>query len=137
MSDREHQELTMLYQVTVSDLSYFKTQQWAVATYAFLLYAGLVGAGEFVSKSITCYERTFMSFLCIAVLAAACTVIFKLQDSIAVRQARLEETKKHFGQPFHDAWKAKEKGKEYIRSVWFLYSAVVFGAIVVLYMAWR
>ena len=92
---------------------------------------------EFIGKSIESYERFLMSLLCVAVLSTACTVIFKLQDSITVRQARLIEAKKHFGQSFQDAWKAKEKGREYIRSVWFLYSAVIFGATVVLYMVWR
>lgn len=133
MNDHEHQELTMLYQVSVSELSCFKTRQWAVATYAFLLYAGLVGVGEFISQSMVIDERLLMSVLCIAVLSAACTVIFKLQDSIAVRQSRLEQAKIYFRELFQDAWAAKE----YIRSVWFLYAAVIFGAIVVLYMVWR
>jgi hypothetical protein len=132
--ETDHQELLMLYQVTVGDLSYFKTQQWSVATYAFLLFAGLASVNEFLNNSVTQRENGFLILLAILVLIAALTVIKKLQNSIEVRQARLEELKKHFGAKFLSVWKAKEKGQEYIRSVWFLNAAVVFGAVVVSYL---
>lgn len=133
--ERDHQELLMLYQITVNDLSYFKTQQWAVATYAFLLYAAIAGIREIMGALF--YEKILLTIFVIAILSAALVVITKLQDSIVVRQARLDATKSYFGEKFKEAWDAKSKGKEYIRSVWFLHAAVLFGAIVLFYVIWR
>ena len=135
--EAEHQELITLYEVTVGDLSYFKTQQWAVATYAFLLYAGIAGVRELVGDSFSIVEKVMLTSFALAVLLVAITVITKLQDSIEVRQARLDATRQHFGNKFKDAWNAKSKGKEYVRSVWFLHAAVSFGAVVLSYVLWR
>jgi len=135
--ETEHQELLLLYQVTVNDLSYFKTQQWAVATYAFLLYAGIGGIKELVGSPIDSIERIILTVFAMSVLLAATIVITKLQDSIKVRQARLDATQEHFGKKFKDAWEAKNKTNEYVPSVWFLYAAVSLGAVVLLYLIWR
>ena len=134
--DTEHQELLILYQVTVGELSYFKTQQWSVTTYAFLLYAAIAGVKQLVGDPHGLSEKVILTCFTIIVLIAAITVITKLQDSIEVRQARLDATRMHFGEKFNAAWNAKSKGREYIRSVWFLHAAVSFGATVVAYIIW-
>ncbi len=135
--DLEHQELLTLYQITVSDLSYFKSQQWAVSTYAFLLYAGLAGVREMAGPALETIEKAVLTSFVLAVLLAALAIIKKLKDSIDVREYRLEATRRHFGQKFQDAWHAKSKGKEYVRSVWFLNAAVIFGAVVISYSIWQ
>lgn len=135
--ESEHQELLILYQITVNDLSYFKTQQWAVATYAFLLYAGIGGIKELVSSPIGLIEKGILTAFAMSILLTAVVVITKLQDSIEVRQARLDATREHFGKKFKDAWGAKSKSNEYIRSVWFLHAAISFGAVVLTYIIWR
>lgn len=136
MNDQDHHELMMLYQITVDDLTYFKTQQWAVSTYAFLLYAGIVGVKELLGEQSDCTEKVVVSIFVVAVLIAGCAVLSKLQDSIRLRQKRLDATRVQFGKYFQAAWSAEIKGKEYIHSIWFLYAAVVFGSAVSVYIIW-
>ena len=137
MDERNHQELLMLYQVTVNDLFYFKTQQWVVSTYAFLLYAGLIGLNQSINTTTTIFEACILSVMVFGVFATAAIVLHKLQQSIDVRQARIERTRSHFSPQFQSAWAAKEKGKEYVRSIWFLNTAILVGASSVIYIIWR
>lgn len=131
MTDAEstREELRMLYQVTVSDLTYFKMQQWSVTNYALALLAGLIGVTQFLKPSFGCSDRAVLVALVLAVSITAIVVLSKLQHSIKVRQSRLEAARGNFSESFQQAWAAETKGQEYVHSVYFLYATVVTSAL--------
>jgi hypothetical protein len=123
----DHEELRLLYQVTVGDLTYFKTQQWSVTNYSMLLFAGLVGVAQLLKPNLTTVDRTLLVAAVVFVFAAALVVLYKLQTSILVRQARLDAVREQFTDEFHVAWAAEEKGTEVLHSIFLLRLAVVGG----------
>ena len=125
-----HDELLMLYQVTVGDLASFKTTQWTTTNYAFLLFAGIIGVRQVSGESIQLASRLLFVALAVTVAFGVLVVLQKLQDSIEVRQARLTSIRPHFSTAFNEAWQAKQKAREYIGSVWLLRIAVVAGVVI-------
>ena len=121
----KNEELRLLYQVTVGDLAYFKTQQWLVTNYSLLLFGALVAVAQFLKPSVNSGEKIGLGVLAGAVAFAALAVLWKLQKSIRVRQARLTATRAHFGPSFQRAWSAETKGDEYLHSIYFLYATVI------------
>ncbi|WP_372016452.1 hypothetical protein [Pseudoxanthomonas sp. 10H] len=135
LSSRE--EMMLLYQITVSDLTYFKTQQWSLTNYVFLLLAGLVGVDQLIGPSVTRPERALIVFLALSVATAGVIVLSKLQRSIEVRQARLGAARESLSPAFIAAWSAEAKGREYLHSVWFLRAAIIAGAAIVCWVVLR
>lgn len=127
-SDQE--QLTLLYQVTTADLAYFKTQQWSVANYALLLQAAVFGLHQVVANPVA-LEKTFLALLSAIVAVMAVLVLRKLEESLAIRQARLDAARQSFGPAFQSAWAAQKKKPERFHSIWFLYGAVAVAPIVV------
>ncbi len=123
----DHEELRLLYQLTVGDLTYFKTQQWSVSNYSMLLFAGLVGVTQLLKPSPTLGDRALLVTAVALVLIAAFVVIYKLQASIVIRQARLDAVRRQFTDEFHVAWTAEEKSAEVLHSVFLLRLALVGG----------
>lgn len=110
-AETTREELRMLYQITVSDLAYFKTQQWSVTNYALVLMAGLIGVAQFLMPSFGCSDRIALIVLVAAVAISSAVVLFKLQHSIKVRQSRLKAARGNFSESFQQAWAAETKGK--------------------------
>jgi hypothetical protein len=128
------EELHLLYEVTVSDLSYFKMQQWSVTNYSFALLAGLIGVAQFLKPDLRCADRSFLVILAVAASVVAVVVLAKLQTSITVRQARLEHVRGKFSASFQQSWAAETKGQEYIHSIYFLYAAVVVAGVLAIWL---
>lgn len=120
----------MIYQITVSDLTYFKSQQWSLTNHSFLLLAALVGSSQLLGESITTIERFALSGFALLVVIAAMILLSKLQNSILVRQARLDAAREKLGFQFYKTWAAKDKGAEYVHSIWILRSALVIGGLI-------
>jgi len=127
----EHQELLLLYQITVNDLAYFKSQQWSVANHCFLLFAALAGASRLLGDTITNFDLAAITILVFAIALVGLLVIWKLQRSIHVREARLVAARNQLSEVFKKAWSAKEKGESVIKVVWFLYLALIIGPLIV------
>ena len=126
--DRE--ELRLLYEVTVTDLSYFKTQQWAVTNYTLLIQGAVVGISQLLTQ-LQQSDRFLLSLLSALGAAAGVTVLWKLQRSIGVRQSRLHATREEFSDEFKAAWAAETKGPEYVHSIYLLYATVAISALLV------
>ena len=122
-----HDELRLLYQVTVSDLSYFKTQQWSLTNYTLLLFAALVAAAKTLTPGLCSSERWTLIALAVGTALGALVILFKLQASISIRQARLQKIRGSFSSAFNEAWSAELKSREYLHAVSFLRVAVVLG----------
>ncbi len=138
MSDADdvatHDELLMLYQVTVGDLASFKTTQWTTTNYAFLLFAGIIGIRQLSGESMQVASRSLLVALAMIVALGALVILQKLQDSIEVRQARLTSIRPYFSQRFRDVWEAKQKAREYVSSIWLLRIAVIAGVAIVAWL---
>jgi hypothetical protein len=117
------EEVRLLYQLTVSDLSYFKSQQWSVTNYSLLLFAGLIATYQFL-KPVQGWERILFVAIAWLVGVAAVVVLSKLQRSIQVRQARLTAARRRFSRSFQEVWEAETKEQEYVHAIYFLYAAV-------------
>jgi hypothetical protein len=53
----------MIYQITVNDLAYFKSQQWSLTNHSSLLLAALVGTKQLLGESTTPFELTILAGL--------------------------------------------------------------------------
>ncbi len=118
-----------LYQITVSDLTYFKSQQWSLTNHVILLLAGIVGITQ-VLGVMQAWERGALIVLVLLIAIAGLIVLSKLQNSIEVRHARLFAAREQLGLAFNESWAAKEKGPERIHSIWILRGAVLIGGLV-------
>src|SRR5574340_37089 len=123
------EELQMLYQVTVSDLTYFKTQQWSVTNYVLALLASLIGVTQFLKPAPSSSDRIILAAWVMAVSITTIIVLSKLQHSITVRQSRLEAARANFSESFQQAWASETKGQEQVHSIYSLYAAVATGAL--------
>jgi len=127
------EELRMLYQITVSDLTYFKTQQWSVTNYTLALLAGLIGVAQFL-KPVGCNDRIILTALVITVTISSMIILFKLQHSIKIRQSRLDAARGNFSESFQQAWAAETKGPEYLHSIYFLHATIITGAFLAIWL---
>jgi hypothetical protein len=132
-----HDELRLLYEVTVSDLSYFKTQQWSLTNYTLLLLASLVAAAQILKSSLSLWECLTLIGLAVLTASGALVILYKLQDSIRIRRARLEKIRGEFSSAFNEAWSAELKSREYFHAVYFLRVAVILAAIAVCWLIYR
>jgi hypothetical protein len=133
----ERDELKLLYQVSVADLAYFKQQQWSIANYALLLYAGLCAAAKLLAMPVRSWEPTALSVLVAITAASASLVLWKHETAIELRRARLRAVREQFSETFHRAWGVEAKLDERISVCWLLQGALVLGAVVSLWVLGR
>ena len=89
---RAHEELRLLYQVSTSDISYFKTQQWSVTNYTLLVLAALVAAAQILKPSPSCTDRCLLTVLAGVAAIGAAGLLFNLELSIRKRRDRLQKS---------------------------------------------
>jgi hypothetical protein len=130
----EEEELRMLYQITISDLSYFKTQQWNVTYYALLVQAAFVGVAQLLGESFSPAERIALCVLAAIAALAALIVIGKLEKSISVRDSRLDAVRSTFSAAFQKAWAAQTKPEPAIANVFLLRGGVVLTTLLTLWL---
>jgi len=103
-SPEDREELKLLYEVSVTDLAFFKQQQWVATNYGVALYVALVAiASQLLRKPLATSYQILLSLLALAVLVGALGVLCQLQRSIELRRGRLEKVREHFGTAFHAA----------------------------------
>ena len=134
MSTTDEDELRLLYQTTVTDLSYFKTQQWNVSYYVSLIQAALVGIAKLLLPKLSLADRSILGILAVLASIVALTVLGKLQRSISVRQSRLDAVRETFGSQFQRAWAAEHKQEDRLQSIYFLRGGVVLTTLLTLWL---
>jgi hypothetical protein len=134
MTPTEEEELRMLYQITVSDLSYFKSQQWNVTYYALLVEGAFVGVGQLLGDGLTSVDRTVLGTLAVVCAVAALYVIGKLQRSISVRDRRLVAVRSSLSEAFRRAWSAEHKADEKVPNVFLLRGGIVITTLLTLWL---
>jgi hypothetical protein len=134
MLSSDQEQLQMLYQITVSDLAYFKTQQWNVTYYALLIEAALVGFAKVLSPPLTLLDRGLLAGLSVVAAVAALFVLNKLQQSIEVRQSRLDAVRMSLGDAFKRAWSARPKEDHPIQAVYLLRGGIAITTVLTLWL---
>jgi hypothetical protein len=134
-NSHDGEELRLLYSVTIGDLSYFKTQQWAVANYSLLIDGGLIGVAQLIHHLNRC-DRWLLAGLSIVAAVAAVAVLCKLQRSIDIRHERLRAIRSKFGAAFMAAWSAEPKDDEYMNVGRLLIGAIVMTAVLTVWLLW-
>jgi hypothetical protein len=104
LTDREHTELQLLYTVSVSDLAFFKNQQWQISNYVLLIYAALVGITQLLRMNPLCSSALFLSLLATAVFVVAVWILWQLKLSIEGRRDRLKKIRVVFSKCFQKTW---------------------------------
>lgn len=105
LTEVDQEELRLLYQVSVSDIAFFKQQQWFVTNYALTIQAALLFVGyQMLRPPLAVWLAWLLvTFVC-AVSAAAIMVIDRLHTSVLGRRTRLKNVRAQFGRPFIEAW---------------------------------
>jgi hypothetical protein len=106
------EEIIALHQVAVSDIAFFKFQQWRVTNYGLLLYAAVI-AISLIFKDSNRIEIAVLWILVLAVLIVGVIVLCQLEDSLRKGRDRLAELRLHFSKPAMKAWAA---GKETVEA---------------------
>ena len=130
----EQEELRMLYQITVGDLAYFKSQQWNVTYYALLIEAAFVGVGQVLGVGLNRSDRVL---LCALAAVTACAVLYmlnKLQSSIALRDARLEAVRLGLSQAFQHAWGVQQKPESKVPNLILLQGGIVITTLLTIWL---
>ncbi len=128
-------DLHLLYQASTGELEYFKRQQWNVANYALLLYAGMVGIAKLLGNGVTGGERLLLCSAATVTAVAAIYILTVLNNSIDVRKARMEAVRERLSQGFRDAWATGHRHEEAL-SVYRLLLVVASGACVVRWLVY-
>ncbi|MCG6975562.1 MAG: hypothetical protein LJE56_04040 [Acidiferrobacterales bacterium] len=131
-----HEELRLLYQVSVTDLEFFKRQQWSVTNYALLLYAAVVGVAQLIDGRASEVEKLVLCLVATVVAVLGNYILSLLNKSIEVRKARLQAVRKSFSTTFHSAWSAIEKSGEKNSIYWSLRVVMVVGAVLVWWLVY-
>ncbi|KPK11709.1 MAG: hypothetical protein AMJ68_04875 [Acidithiobacillales bacterium SG8_45] len=131
-----HEELRLLYEVSVKELEFFKRQQWSVTNYALLLYAAVVGVARLLNGNVSGAEKLVFCLVATGVAVLGSYILWVLNNSIVVRKARLSAVRKNFSTTFHSAWTAKEKLEEALSIYGLLMAVVVIGALTVWWLVY-
>jgi len=123
-NNKAHDELKLLYQVSVGDLEFFKKQQWLVSYYSILLYGALVALAQ-----RTAVEKIVFYLVIGGVALLSSSLLLILEHSIGVRRERLEAVREHFSKEFNKAWRAGKKLSECHIVVAFMLFTVFGGAV--------
>ena len=90
LTNREHQELSSLYQVTVSDLAFFKSQQWTLTNYALVAFAAIIGIPFLESVAVELCGRLLLCLVATIVYVFSTVLLWRLKSSIDERRERLD-----------------------------------------------
>lgn len=107
VTSEERADLHVLYQVTAQDLAFFKSQQWSITNYTFLIYAGVVGLDQLLKDS--CITSVLLGVVALSAAASAIYLLRRQEKSIEGRRARLTFIRGRLSGLFNEAWGAMDK----------------------------
>ena len=128
LTDRDHDELVLLYTVSVKDIAFFKKQQWVATNYAIALYVAVIAIASHILGTLTLAHKIVLFVFSLGVMLAGIGVLCHLQNSVEVRRARLKAIRARFGEPFNTAWGAMPKKDNALHVL--LLAVVVIGFVV-------
>lgn len=126
-TEQSNEEMRLLYQTSVTELEFFKRQQWSVTNYALLLYAAIVGVAQLLAGNIDRTEKLVLCLVASVVGMLGAYILWVLNNSIEVRKSRLEAIHDHFSESFRKVWSIEEKPEEALSIYVLLLLVVVVG----------
>jgi hypothetical protein len=109
ISELEHEELLVLFQVTAQDISFFKSQQWTLTNYTLVAFAAIVGIPKFIGVSLSCFYQIFLSIVAVVLATSSLWIMFRLKKSIDERRDRLNRIYDKLSYVFLEALGNKQK----------------------------
>lgn len=128
LSESDREELSLLYDVSVKDIAFFKKQQWVATNYGAALYVAILAIAQILETPLSTAHKVTLFLFSLGIMVAGVGVICHLQHSIAVRRARLKAVRASFGNRFQTAWGAVPKKDNALHSL--LLAVLVFGFVV-------
>lgn len=129
--EQSNEELRLLYQTSVTELEFFKRQQWSVTNYALLLYAAIVGITRLLDGDVSSLEKLVLCLVATIVATLGVYILFVLNNSIDIRRARLAAIRTEFTALYQSAWVAKEKDDKIFRVFSLLILVKLIGVVTV------
>jgi hypothetical protein len=90
--DRAMADFRMRYQVTIDDIKYIKTRQWAVTYYLLLLYAAVIGFYKIMKPDhgiIPCWQKVVLYLTIVGIAVFGIFFLNKLEKTLARYRKRL------------------------------------------------
>lgn len=135
LTEADRQELRLLYQGSVADISLFTRQQWWVTNYALAIYAALLFIAyqpQDVTRAGWQQWHSWQSWLLVVlawlVAVSGLAAVKKLQFSIVGARRRNERARMTFGRPFQEVWASPRQFDDVHR---LLYLVMLLSAVVV------
>lgn len=100
MNDKTHSELLSVFNATISDISFFKTQQWSALNYIALINIGIVGVAK-IFRDEDAFSTDIFSILFLVsfvLFLAGLHVLSELESSLKSKRERLERIVKEFSE---------------------------------------
>src|SRR4030066_1939415 len=134
--NRKHEELRLLYSVTIADIAGFKQQQWRITNYGLLLYAAIASVPKLLGK-LTQTEFALLWLTSLVVMITGWVLVWMFHASLKARWERLTEMrKKYFTEEFRIAWRggkteeaAPDDPTNRIGFLWFFQAVFLVGFI--------
>lgn len=106
MTEQEHNELTTLYQVTVSDIREVKARAWTTTNSTVLLHAAAFAYANEVLEQLGRCDQYLLTFASLLLVWIAIWTLWKTMDANSGNRKRLDELRKRFGSDFNSCWTA-------------------------------
>ena len=132
LGDNDREELHLLYQVSTSDIAFFKQQQWSATNYVLAIFTAMLFiVYQLLEKPLATWQQWVLVVLTWSAAVGGVTVVWRLQNSILGRRTRLERVREHFGKTFMHAWSIPKPQDD---NHWLLVAIMLVGAAVVTWL---
>ena len=101
------EELRLLYTTCITEIAFFKQQQWRVTNYALLIYVAIVGIPKFLG-SLNRFEYILLFVFAAVVFGVGYWVLGLLSDSIKIRLEQQTNVRNRFTTNFKLTWRYHE-----------------------------
>jgi hypothetical protein len=142
-NNHSNEEMRLLYQMSVSEIAFFKQQQWRVTNYGLLLYGVIVAIPKILNYNLFTLEYVVLFLISFAVLAVCWFLVGSLEKSLLKSRTRLVKAKDNFGKEFKDAWKRDMSEHDQVRPddkpslLWLFRSVTCLGFLIVNWLLYR
>lgn len=134
---RAAEEIRTIYGLVVSDIQFFKLQQWRVTNYGLLLYAAVIAIPKLLEKNgLSSPEYIVLFIVAFSVLAAGLYLLESLAQAIEKGRTRLDDVKKHLTDEAR-AIVASESAKDKASLLWLFRAVLGAGFLIVSWTLYR
>ncbi len=113
ISERDHKELLMLYEVTIEDIERAKVWMWRVASVALAGEGGVLGIYKLIPGG-SIPGKVIFFFLIVAFVIIAWHNIQNALSSLTEFRGQVQNVRQHLGEKFNSCFKASSPRKEWL-----------------------